>query len=98
MALGRKVGGYDGENVTGIGYVLGEARKKRGLGLKAVSSVLGVSVQFVSNIEHGRAPLPAKYVEAISKLLDLDQNTVAGFALQKTHSFRTLEKTVEKNV
>ena len=83
---------YDGENVTGIGYMLGEARKSKGLTLKEVAGVLGVGIQFISNIEHGRAPLPAKYVLAISSILGLDRSTVASLSLQKTRIFKDLKR------
>jgi transcriptional regulator with XRE-family HTH domain len=92
MNRGRPGGTYDGETVGGIGYMLGEARAQRGLTLRQVAKAIGVSQSFVSNIEHGRAPLPAKYVLAISRLLNLDHSTVASFSIQRTRSFQNYKK------
>lgn len=84
--------GYDGVAVEGLGYMLGTARVAKGLTLRLVAHHLKVSIQFISNIEHGRAPLPAIHVARLSNLLGLNQSVVAALALQKTKTFRDLKK------
>jgi transcriptional regulator with XRE-family HTH domain len=91
---GRPIGSYDDENSSVVGRFLGEARSEKGVSLKSVANRLGVSAQFICNIERGRAPLPAKYVAAISDFLCLDRATVAAFALQKTKVYQDLEKSI----
>lgn len=91
---GRPVGSYDGENVTGLGYFLGEARKKKKLSLRQVTLGLGISVQYLSNIEHDRAPLPAKYINKIASVLEVEPVTLAAFALQKHKVFAKIEKVI----
>lgn len=75
---GRPVGTSTAKPKVGtLGEMLWTARRNSGLGLKDVSKKLKLSVQFISHIEQGRAPLPAKYVVRIAKVLNLSQNTLA---------------------
>lgn len=55
-----------------LGKMIRAARKDLKLGLIDVAEVCGCSVQFISNIEHGRAPLPWEKVACIAKTLRLD--------------------------
>ncbi len=62
-------------------------RSKRialGLGLSDVAKACGCSVQFISNIEHGRAPLPWAKLEAIGSVLQIefDELRVANLAMR----------------
>ncbi len=41
------------------------------MGLSDVSKACGCSVQFISNIEHGRAPLPWEKTEQLAKALQI---------------------------
>lgn len=93
LNLGAPVSRYDGENVPdGVGFTLGNARRLKRLGLRQVAQSLGVSPQFISNIEHGRAPLPSKYAVRVSRLLGLDQTEVAGLSVLRAHVFRKLKR------
>lgn len=83
LSRGRPAGNFDGSEVhSALGYLIGTARASKKLSLKIVASALGVSVQFVSNIEHGRAPLPSKYVPTLSSLLGLSSDTLAATAIK----------------
>jgi transcriptional regulator with XRE-family HTH domain len=46
-------------------------RLERGLGLLDVAKACSCSVQFVSNIEHGRAPLPWEKVPQLANVLKI---------------------------
>lgn len=80
---------YDGSEVNSeLGFYLGSARIAKGLSLTAVGESIGVKAQFISNIEHGRAPLPAKYVNQIATLLGLESKELAAFAIKQTRAYR----------
>lgn len=57
---------------TSVGHLIRSRRQKLGLGLLDVATSLGVGVQFISNIEHGRAPLPMKYSYLLANTLKED--------------------------
>jgi transcriptional regulator with XRE-family HTH domain len=92
---GRPSGSYSGEtngsSTEGLAYILGNARKSKGLSLKHVANGLGVSVQFVSNIEHGRVPLPSKHVVGISEILNLRHTDVAALSLEQRVVYKRLK-------
>jgi transcriptional regulator with XRE-family HTH domain len=52
-----------------LGDLIRTNRLAKGLGLADVAKACQCSVQFVSNIEHGRAPLPWEKVELLSNVL-----------------------------
>jgi transcriptional regulator with XRE-family HTH domain len=59
MKRGRPKGrSRDSRSFGPLGDLLRNARLSKGLGLLDVAKACNCSVQFVSNIEHGRAPLP----------------------------------------
>lgn len=70
------------------GNTIRRARLKLGLGLSDVAHQVGVSVQFISNIEHGRAPIPFRSVTALSKVLGVPNRLLALKALEGTHSYQ----------
>lgn len=74
-----------------LGKILTTYRKNNKVGLELVASTLGVTVQFISNIERGRAPLPFKYVPVLSELTGISQRrlTVAILAARKNGAFIT---------
>lgn len=91
---GRPTGSYTGQKSNTLGGYLGNARAAQGLGLAEVAAKLGVTLQFISNIEHGRAPLPAKYVTKIAKVLGVPSSSVAHLALTQTKAYRDLKNIV----
>lgn len=52
-----------------LGDLIRSNRLARGLGLLDVARACGCSVQFVSNIEHGRAPLPWDKIPQLAAVL-----------------------------
>jgi len=59
MKRGRPKGrSSDSRSFGPLGDLVRKHRLERGLGLSEVAKACGCSVQFISNIEHGRAPLP----------------------------------------
>ena len=93
LGAGAPVGRYDGTEVdAGVGYLIGSARSHLGLGLSDVARVCGCSVQFISNIEHGRAPLPPNFVEPIAEKLKLSRDKLAFLALQSSFAYKELKR------
>ncbi len=71
--LGRPKGkSNDVRSFGQLGDLIRKQRLNRGLGLLDVANSVSCSVQFISNIEHGRAPLPWTKVELLSKFLGID--------------------------
>lgn len=59
MIRGRPKGrSSDSRSFGPLGDLIRKHRLERGLGLSEVADACDCSVQFISNIEHGRAPLP----------------------------------------
>lgn len=59
MKLGRpKARSRDQRSFGPLGDLIRKHRLERGLGLADIAKACQCSVQFISNIEHGRAPLP----------------------------------------
>jgi transcriptional regulator with XRE-family HTH domain len=54
-----------------LGDLIRRKRLERGLGLRDVAKAVKCSVQFISNIEHGRAPLPWEKTERLSSYLEI---------------------------
>src|SRR5436853_7644502 len=72
MKRGRPKGRASSRNQQSFGPLGDLIRKNRtslGLGLADVAKACNCSVQFVSNIEHGRAPLPWEKVPQLATVL-----------------------------
>src|SRR3954447_14126911 len=85
MKRGRPKGrSRDNRSFGPLGDLIRQHRLKRGLGLLDVAKACQCSVQFVSNIEHGRAPLPWDKVEQLSEALEipLEELQVANLAIR----------------
>jgi transcriptional regulator with XRE-family HTH domain len=54
-----------------LGDLLRASRIKLGLGLADMAKACGCSIQFISNIEHGRAPLPWNRINQAAELLEI---------------------------
>ena len=69
---GRPVGVYaDTSKLNALGKLLTTARAKHNIALATVAEANGVTVQFISNIERSRAPLPWGMVEATAEVLGI---------------------------
>jgi transcriptional regulator with XRE-family HTH domain len=72
MKRGRPKGrSRDNRSFGPLGDLIRTHRLARGLGLADVAKACQCSVQFVSNIEHGRAPLPWEKVEQLAGVLKI---------------------------
>jgi transcriptional regulator with XRE-family HTH domain len=72
MKRGRPKGrSRDTRSFGPLGDLIRTHRLARGLGLADVAKACDCSVQFVSNIEHGRAPLPWEKVSQLASVLKL---------------------------
>ncbi len=67
-----------------VGNTIRRARIDAKLGLSDVATALGVSLQFISNIERGRAPLPVAHIKATAKFLKLSAETLFMTAFKET--------------
>lgn len=85
MKRGRPKGrSSDNRSYGPLGDLIRNHRLQRGLGLLDVAKACQCSVQFVSNIEHGRAPLPWEKVEQLSTVLKIpiEELQVANLAIR----------------
>ncbi len=72
MKRGRPKGeSRDNRSFGPLGDLIRTYRMKHKLGLSDVSKACDCSVQFISNIEHGRAPLPWEKAELLAKVLQI---------------------------
>ena len=72
MKRGRPKGrSSDSRSFGPLGDLIRAHRLNKGLGLLDVAKACGCSVQFVSNIEHGRAPLPWEKVGQLASVLKI---------------------------
>ncbi len=74
----------DNRSFGPLGDLLRKYRLEKRLGLMDVAEACGCSVQFVSNIEHGRAPLPWDKVESLANFLKIsvDELQAANLAVR----------------
>ena len=72
MKRGRPKGrSKDTRSFGPLGDLIRTRRLARGYGLLEVAKACDCSVQFISNIEHGRAPLPWEKSESLSRFLEV---------------------------
>jgi transcriptional regulator with XRE-family HTH domain len=72
MRRGRPKGkSTDKRSFGPLGDLIRKKRLERNLGLLDVAKAVKCSVQFISNIEHGRAPLPWDKAERLSTYLEI---------------------------
>lgn len=72
MKRGRPKGrSRDTRSFGPLGDLIRKSRLEKQLGLADVAKACECSVQFISNIEHGRAPLPWDKVELLSSFLKI---------------------------
>jgi transcriptional regulator with XRE-family HTH domain len=96
MKRGRPKGrSSDSRSFGPLGDLIRSARLAKGLGLLDVAKACGCSVQFVSNIEHGRAPLPWDKVSQLAAVLkvSVEELQAANLAIRSDFkSFVTVGK------
>src|SRR3954470_18951683 len=85
MKRGRPKGrSRDNRSFGPLGDLIRKHRLDKGLGLADVAKACQCSVQFISNIEHGRAPLPWDMVDRLASCLKIstDELQVANLAIR----------------
>ena len=85
MKRGRPKGrSRDNRSFGPLGDLIRTHRLQKGLGLLDVAKACQCSVQFISNIEHGRAPLPWEKVEQLAAALKIpvEELQVANLAIR----------------
>jgi transcriptional regulator with XRE-family HTH domain len=85
MKLGRpKARSRDNRSFGPLGDLIRKHRLEKGLGLADVAKACQCSVQFISNIEHGRAPLPWEKAARLATALKipLEELQIANLAIR----------------
>ena len=96
MKRGRPKGrSRDNRSFGPLGDLIRKYRLEKRLGLLDVAKACDCSVQFISNIEHGRAPLPWDKVGQLSSFLKvpLEELQAANFAIRS--DFKSFVKTTK---
>lgn len=75
-----------------LGDLIRKHRLERQLGLLDAAQACGCSVQFISNIEHGRAPLPWDKVEQLAVYLGIPVDELQAANLAVRSDFRSFVK------
>ena len=79
----------DNRSYGPLGDLIRTARVARGLGLADVAKACDCSVQFISNIEHGRAPLPWEKVGLLAGILKVSAEEVRAANLSVRSDFKS---------
>jgi transcriptional regulator with XRE-family HTH domain len=79
----------DNRSYGPLGDLIRNARITRGLGLADVAKACDCSVQFISNIEHGRAPLPWEKVSLLAAILKVSVEEVRAANLSIRSDFKS---------
>lgn len=66
----------DKEQTTRTGKLIRERREKLDLSQRDLAKSLGFTSVFLSRIEFGKCALPTKYVDRVSKLLDIPKDDI----------------------
>ncbi len=90
MKRGRpKARSCDNRSFGPLGDLIRKNRILLGLGLSDVAKACECSVQFVSNIEHGRAPLPWEKVSQLATVLKISLEDIQAANLSVRSDFRS---------
>lgn len=78
-----------------LGDIIRKNRLERGFGLAEVAKACNCSVQFISNIEHGRAPLPWDKINAVASFLSIVTEELQAANLAVRSDFQSFAKTAK---
>jgi transcriptional regulator with XRE-family HTH domain len=87
----------DNRSFGPLGDLIRTNRLGRGLGLLDVAKACQCSVQFVSNIEHGRAPLPWEKVPLLASVLKIPVEELQAANLAIRSDFKSFVTTTRGN-
>ena len=94
MKRGRPKGKSSDKRSFGpLGDLIRKKRLDRNLGLLDVAKAVKCSVQFVSNIEHGRAPLPWEKAEKLATYLEIPMDELQAANLSIRADFKSFMAT-----
>src|SRR3954447_13881791 len=94
MKRGRPKGrSRDNRSFGPLGDLIRRHRLDKGLGLLDVAKACQCSVQFISNIEHGRAPLPWDKVGQLASYLKLPVEELQAANLAIRSDFKSFVQT-----
>jgi transcriptional regulator with XRE-family HTH domain len=94
MKRGRPKGKSSDKRSFGpLGDLIRKRRLERNLGLLDVAKAVKCSVQFISNIEHGRAPLPWEKAEKLSSYLEIPMEELQSANLRIRADFKSFMAT-----
>lgn len=78
-----------------LGDLIRKHRLEKGYGLAEVAKACSCSVQFISNIEHGRAPLPWEKLPSVSDFLKIGLEELQAANLSVRSDFQSFAKTAK---
>ncbi len=94
MKRGRPKGkSTDKRSFGPLGDLIRKKRLEKNLGLLDVAKAVKCSVQFVSNIEHGRAPLPWDKAEKLATYLEMPMDELQAANLSIRADFKSFMAT-----
>ncbi len=94
MKRGRPKGkSTDKRSFGPLGDLIRKKRLDKNLGLLDVAKAVKCSVQFVSNIEHGRAPLPWEKAEKLATYLEIPMDELQAANLSIRADFKSFMAT-----
>jgi transcriptional regulator with XRE-family HTH domain len=94
MKRGRPKGkSTDKRSFGPLGDLIRKKRFEKGLGLNDVAKAVKCSVQFISNIEHGRAPLPWDKAEKLAGFLEIPMDELQAANLSIRADFKSFMAT-----
>jgi transcriptional regulator with XRE-family HTH domain len=79
----------DSRSYGPLGDLIRSHRLEKGLGLADVAQACACSVQFISNIEHGRAPLPWEKAQTLAACLGISIETLQAANLSVRSDFKS---------
>ncbi len=89
MKRGRPKGkSTDKRSFGPLGDLIRKRRLEKNLGLLDVAKAVKCSVQFISNIEHGRAPLPWERAEKLASYLEIPMDELQAANLSIRADFK----------
>ncbi len=81
-----------------LGDLIRKHRLENGFGLADVAKACECSVQFISNIEHGRAPLPWEKISSAAEFLKISVDELQAANLAVRSDFQSFAKNAKTRV
>jgi len=78
-------------DVNNFAGILFKARKDRKLTLNQVSEQIGISMQYISQLENGIQIAPYRTIEKLATFYNLDKKKLAELKLKSTNEYREYE-------